>query len=55
MKARIRAKTRNRGRDWAIFLRPDEKRVPEASSGSWLEMLVEYILELPFFVSKSIL
>jgi hypothetical protein len=27
MKAQIRAKTRIRGRDWAIYRRPDEKRV----------------------------
>jgi hypothetical protein len=41
MKAQIRAKSRNRGRDWADFRRPDEKnRVPGASPGSWLEMLL---------------
>jgi hypothetical protein len=41
MKAQIRVKTRNRGCDWAIFRRPDEKKVlPRASSGSWLEMLL---------------
>jgi hypothetical protein len=40
MKAQIRAKSRNRGRDWAVFHRPDEKiRVPRALSGSWVEML----------------
>jgi hypothetical protein len=33
MKAQIRAKTRIRGRDWADLRRPDEKTVPEASSG----------------------
>jgi hypothetical protein len=26
MKAQIRGKTRNRGRDWAVFHRPDEKK-----------------------------
>jgi hypothetical protein len=26
MKAQIRAKKRNRGRDWAVFRRPDEKK-----------------------------
>jgi hypothetical protein len=26
MKAQIRAKTRNRGRDWAVFRRPDRKK-----------------------------
>jgi hypothetical protein len=26
MKAQIRVKTRNRGRDWALFRRPDEKK-----------------------------
>jgi hypothetical protein len=26
MKAQIRAKTRNRGRDWAVFRRPDKKK-----------------------------
>jgi hypothetical protein len=32
---------RNRGCDWAVFHRPDEKkRLPGASSGSWLEMLL---------------
>jgi hypothetical protein len=41
MKAQIRAKTRNRGRDWAVFRRLDEKkRVSGASPGSWLEMLL---------------
>jgi hypothetical protein len=40
MKAQIQAKSRNRGRDWAIFGRLDEKRVLGASSGSWLEMLL---------------
>jgi hypothetical protein len=40
MKTQIRAKTRNRGRDWAVFRRPDEKkRLPGASPGPWLEML----------------
>jgi hypothetical protein len=40
MKAQIRAKSRNRGRDWANFRRPDEKnRVPGALLGSWLKML----------------
>jgi hypothetical protein len=26
MKAQIRAKTRNRGRDWAVFCHPNEKK-----------------------------
>jgi hypothetical protein len=40
MKAQIRAKTRNRGHDWAIFRYPDEKKgLPEVSSGKRLEML----------------
>jgi hypothetical protein len=40
MKAQIRGKMKNRGRDWIIFRRPNEKkRLPEASSGSWLKML----------------
>jgi hypothetical protein len=26
MKAQIQAKTRNQGRDWAVFRRPDEKK-----------------------------
>jgi hypothetical protein len=29
MKAQIRAKMRNRGRDWAIFHHQDEKRTAE--------------------------
>jgi hypothetical protein len=28
MKGQIRMKTRNRGRDWAVFVHPDEKRRP---------------------------
>jgi hypothetical protein len=44
MKAQIRAKSRNRGRDWAIFRRPNEKnKVPGASPGSWLEMLLGFM------------
>jgi hypothetical protein len=27
------------GRDWAIFRYPDEKSLPGASPGPWLEML----------------
>jgi hypothetical protein len=40
MKAQIRAKTRNRGRDWAFFAVRMKKGLPGASSGSWLEMLL---------------
>jgi hypothetical protein len=41
MKAQIRAKTRNRGRGWAEYRRPDEKKgVPGAESGRRLEMLL---------------
>jgi hypothetical protein len=41
MKAQIRAKTRNRGRDWAVFRHPNEKkRLSGASWGRWLEMLL---------------
>jgi hypothetical protein len=39
MKAQIREKMRNQGRDWAVFHRPDEKRLLGASPGPWLEML----------------
>jgi hypothetical protein len=34
MKAQIRAKTRNRGRDWAVFRRPDEKKAVGGLAGS---------------------
>jgi hypothetical protein len=37
MKAQIRAKTRNRGRDWAIFRRPDEKKADGGLAGSIAE------------------
>jgi hypothetical protein len=33
MKAQIRGKTRNRGRDWAIFRRSDEKKVAGGLAG----------------------
>jgi hypothetical protein len=39
MKIQIQGKMRNRGRDWAVFRRPDEKKIAGASSDSWLEML----------------
>jgi hypothetical protein len=40
MKAQIRGKTRNRGRDWAIFRRPDEKNgYREGLAGFMTEML----------------
>jgi hypothetical protein len=40
MKAQIRAKTRNRGRGWAEYHRPDEKNdLPGDDSGTRLEML----------------
>ena len=41
MKAQIRAKTRFRGRDWAVFVHPDEKKgVLGAFPGRRLEMLL---------------
>jgi hypothetical protein len=41
MKAQIRAKTRNRGRGWAEYRRPDvKKRRPGVESGRRLEMLL---------------
>jgi hypothetical protein len=51
MKAQIQVKTRNRGRDWAIFRRPNKKRLSGASSGSWLEMLllISYVRSVSFY------
>jgi hypothetical protein len=44
MKAQIRAKTRNRGCDWAVFHRPDEKRLPGPRRGhGWRCSKVEVV------------
>jgi hypothetical protein len=41
MKAQIRVKTRNRGRDWTEYRCPDEKNnLPGANWGTQLEMLL---------------
>jgi hypothetical protein len=34
MKSQIRAKTRNRGRDWAVFCRSDKKKSAEGLAGT---------------------
>jgi hypothetical protein len=36
-------KNEDPGRDWADFRHPDKKWVTGASSGSWLEMLLEHL------------
>jgi hypothetical protein len=63
IKAQIRRKRRNRGHDWTVFRRPDEKkRLPRASPGSAGDALrncmlrrygIQYILVYPLLEAKS--
>jgi hypothetical protein len=51
MNAQIRAKTMNRGRDWAIFHRPDEKR----AAGGLIGFMAGDALSFPFPARDGIL
>jgi hypothetical protein len=57
MKTQIRAKSRNRGHDWAVFHRPDEKKgcrdLVGLVSGDALRAVVNYLLHVCLIKCRS--